>query len=126
MNNSASKYLKLVKSEIPWHGKPRRDFMKLMKNEVDDYCNDNPNVSTEALIDVFGEPKEVAKEFVQEIDLDILKRSAKISTAIKIALAAIVVFLIGYYIFTCFNAIEDLEGSYCIEEIEVYWSTETN
>lgn len=118
MNNSAKKYLKLVKKEIPWHGKPRRDFIKLMKNDVEEYCIDHLNPVIDDLVDEFGEPRKVAKEFVQEIDLDILKRSANISAVIKFVLIATLLFFIAFYTVTYLTA-PTMTNGYFEEEIVI-------
>lgn len=118
MNKAGTTYLRLVKKEIPWLGKPRRVFISLLKKDVSAYCVNNTHTSVEALIDEFGEPRGIAENFVQNLNLDALKRSAKVAVVAKFVLIAALVFLIAFYTITYLTA-PVYDDGYFVEEIEI-------
>ncbi len=118
MYKAGTTYLRLVKKEIPWLGRPRRDFIKLLKKDIVTYCENNPNTNVDALIEEFGEPRGIAENFVQNLNLDALKQSAKVAAVVKFVLIAALVFFIAFYLITYITA-PTLDNGYFTEEIDI-------
>lgn len=56
-------YMNEVKKEL-YRLTPADDFLNELRNNLIDFSEDNPNCSMDDLIEQFGEPEEIAKEFL--------------------------------------------------------------
>lgn len=79
MDNICKAYVSQVKAILPVWGKKEKDFLKKLRNNLYDYCEDN-NVSTiEALYKGYGTPQEIVFEYISLMEPEVI--SKRINTA---------------------------------------------
>lgn len=59
-------YISRVKKEI-YKLTPAENFLNELKNNLLDFSEDNPDCSMDDLVDQFGEPEELAREFLDTV-----------------------------------------------------------
>ena len=67
MNKASSQYLQEVKKRIPRSVSLRAEFLRQLEAEVIYYCEDHENVDYTTLLECFGKPEDIAKDFLAEL-----------------------------------------------------------
>ncbi len=71
-------YLKEIKKELSCNHSTKTAFIRNIKENIHDYTLDNPTTTIEEIIDVFGNPKEIAKNFGNYYTDDLKIKASKI------------------------------------------------
>ena len=120
MSKAASQYLREVKKRIPCSGSQKTEFLCQLEAEVIYYCEDHNDVNFSSLTKYFGDPEDVARDFLSELGESTLTKSNDIKQhLIRIALLIVIVviiFVAGIRIYTDYKQQQALDGFY-IEEI---------
>ena len=84
MNNSLSqKYVQEVKMLFPILRKEEKDYLKKMKQNLDDYCENIPIQSIEDLYNEFGKPQDVVYDYFSITDIASLISSIHIQKIMR-------------------------------------------
>lgn len=86
-------YMNEVKKEL-YKLTPAEDFLNELRNNLLDFSEDNPNCSLDDLIEQFGKPEEIAKEFLDNTSTYTPKAIAKRNKRKKIIISLLCILLI--------------------------------
>ena len=70
MSKLKQRYLKEVKSFFPIMGKPERRHLKILSEQINDYCIEKEVSSIEELYQDFGRPSEISNTYFSNIDIN--------------------------------------------------------
>lgn len=107
--NGKKKYIKELKSYFIVYGKAEKDYIKQLKNQIDN------RISYEEIIELYGEPKDLAESFLDESTTAIIKNNIKKK---KIVLVIMVVSLLLIILIGCYvvSVLYNAEESYVTRE----------
>ena len=120
MSKAASQYLREVKKRIPCSGSQKMEFLCQLEAEVIYYCEDHENVDFAALAECFGQPDEVANDFLSELGSNTINKASLIRQRVMylsvftIVMATLIA--AGVKIYAAYKQQQALEGYY-IESI---------
>lgn len=95
------KYFHKIRVSLICDLKTKNKIMKDLKNDVEEYLEQNPDSSLENVIEHFGKPETIAEEFAISSGIDYIKKS-RIHKTVKIA---VIVLLVLASIFTIATSI---------------------
>ena len=100
---SATIYLKQIRVLLPIHTKDEKKFLNDFNKAVYDYVSENQNCTYNDIVDRFEPPVDVVHNYISSMDQDQLCKKVSLNSAIKKAIAIIVIAMIGilgmrYYI----------------------------
>lgn len=93
------KYIRHCKQLFPVYGKYERQFLKRLRNEVNEYTTQHPSLTYDELITQFGSPKDIVVGYYETVDDDyLLKKTNLVKTVRRFLIIAMVlaVSYIGY------------------------------
>ncbi len=92
MNNAGKKrYMRQVRSCLPWGRKIRRELLDRLRGELDGYLAENPEAGMEELRQRFGEPQQIAASYVEQMEMPELLRSLQVRRRFVSILAALAI-----------------------------------
>ena len=62
------KYIRHCKQLFPVYGKYERQFLKRLRNEVNEYTTQHPSLTYDELITQFGSPKDIVVGYYEAVD----------------------------------------------------------
>ncbi len=95
------KYLRRIKGALVCNFKTKRKILKDLKNNVEEYLEQNPDSSLEDLMEYFGKPESIAEEFAVSAGIDYIKKT-KVHKMIKLI---VIILLILALVFTIITSI---------------------
>ncbi|MGF6376974.1 putative membrane protein [Clostridiales Family XIII bacterium PM5-7] len=98
-SNIIEEYVKMVKQQIN-NLTSTDDFIEALYNDLSEYTENNPNCTLEEIIDTFGRPEDIAKDFLSEVEELNLRKIAKAKRRRGVIIAGLIVLLIlgGIYL----------------------------
>lgn len=134
MNKVAAHYLRAVRKALHCPGRQGKQLLHQLSEDIDEYCEEHPDATEEALCRRFGTPEDVAADFVEDlggsIAVNIQRRRTRIVTALIVLLVLVAgavtarqiwiqqLFLDSYWVESItYEADKPLE-----EPGEIYWS----
>lgn len=92
LEKEISRYLNDIKCLMPGDISSKRKYLRGLKNEIYDYAEENEVVSMGDIVLHFGEEEEVAKLYVDTLDVKSIKRKLNIRrVVVTVMIAALVV-----------------------------------
>lgn len=134
MNKVAAHYLRAVRKALHCPGRQGKQLLHQLDEDVDEYCEEHPDATEEALCRRFGAPEDVAADFVEDlggsIAVNIQRRRNRIVTAVIVVLVLVAGAVTARQIwiqqlFLDFRWVESItyEADEPLEEPdEIYWS----
>ena len=93
MNKVAAHYLRAVRKALHCPGRQGKQLLHQLDEDVDEYCEEHPDATEEALCRRFGAPEDVAADFVEDlggsIAVNIQRRRNRIVTAVIVVLVLV-------------------------------------
>ena len=134
MNKVAERYLRAVRKALHCPGRQGKRLLHQLGEDIEEYCEEYPDATEEALFRRFGTPEDVAADFVEDlggsIAVNIQRRRNRIATAVIVVLVLVAgavtarqiwiqqLFLDSYWVESItYEADKPLE-----EPGEIYWS----
>lgn len=134
MNKVAERYLRAVRKALHCPGRQGKRLLRQMSEDIEEYCEEHPDATEEALCRRFGTPEDVAADFVEDlggsIAVNVQRRRNRIVTAVIVVLVLVAgavtarqiwiqqLFLDSYWVESItYEADKPLE-----EPGEIYWS----
>lgn len=134
MNKPARAYLRAVRRALRCPGRQGKQLLRQLSEDIEEYCEEHPDATEEALCRRFGAPEDVAADFAEDlggsIAVNIQRRRNRIVTAVIVVLVLVVgavtarqiwiqqLFLDSYWVESItYEADKPLE-----EPGEIYWS----
>lgn len=107
--NGKKKFIKELKSYFIVYGKAEKDYIKQLKNQIDNH------ISYEEIIELYGNPKDLAESFLDESTTSIIKNNMKKRKMIFVIMivSLILIIMIGCYVL---SVLYDAEESYVTRE----------
>lgn len=114
------RYLWEISRELPGSWKQKKKILFRIKHSIQDYLSDGDEISYSQIKERFGEPKQIAYSYVENMETEEvtkeLKISKKIIRIITVAAIAMVV-LWGGYVALCYINFQDSMNGYIIVEV---------
>ncbi len=134
MNKVAERYLRAVRKALHCPGRQGKRLLRQLSEDIEEYCEEHPDATEEALCRRFGTPEDVAADFVEDlggsIAVNVQRRRNRIVTAVIVVLVLVAgavtarqiwiqqLFLDSYWVESItYEADKPLE-----EPGEIYWS----
>ena len=113
------KYLRNCKRLFPVYGKRERQFIKKLRDRIQEHIDSSPNLTYEELVEQFGSPKDIVIEYYNTVDDDYLLRKTNLVKYLKIVLfsaLAIVLIYYGTHFVLLYKSYQDVQDSIIIHE----------
>ena len=113
------KYLRNCKRLFPVYGKRERQFIKRLRDRIQEHIDSSPNLTYEELLEQFGSPKDIVIEYYNTVDDDYLLRKTNLVNYLKIVLfsaLAIVIIYFGTHFVLLYKSYQDVQDSIIIHE----------
>lgn len=113
------KYLRNCKRLFPVYGKRERQFIKRLRDRIQEHIDSSPGLTYEELTEQFGSPKDIVIEYYNTVDDDYLLRKTNLVKYLKIVLfsaLAIVLIYFGTHFVLLYKSYQDVQDSIIIHE----------
>ena len=91
LNKEVKKYIKDINSYLICDCSTRNKFIGDLKSDIDEYIEGNSVTDFDSVYNHFGEPRDIAKGFLENADIKKIKRKMDIT---RVALIAVIVALV--------------------------------
>ena len=91
LHKDVKKYIKDINAYLICDCGTRNKFIRDLKSDIDEYIESNCVTDFESVYDHFGEPRDIAKGFLENADTKKIKRKMNIT---RVALIAVIVALV--------------------------------
>lgn len=134
MNKPTRAYLRAVRRALRCPRRQGKQLLRQLSEDIEEYCEEHPDATEEALCRRFGAPEDVAADFAEDlggsIAVNIQRRRNRIVTAVIVVLVLVVGAVTARQIwiqqlFLDFRWVESItyEADEPLEEPdEIYWS----
>lgn len=95
MTKLCKEYIKEVKAMFPVKGKQERKYIKQLRTNVEDYCEESNATTKEELYENYGSPVDVLAEYFSATGVPYVIKKIRISKYIKALVAVIIAILIS-------------------------------
>lgn len=95
MTKLCKEYIKEVKAMFPVKGKQERKYIKQLRTDVEDYCEESNATTKEELYENYGNPVDVVAEYFSATGVPYVIKKIRISKYIKALVAVIIAILIS-------------------------------
>ena len=90
MTKLCKEYIKEVKAMFPVKGKQERKYIKQLRTDVEDYCEESNATTKEELYENYGNPVDVVAEYFSATGVPYVIKKVIISKYIKALVAVII------------------------------------
>lgn len=94
MNKPARAYLRAVRRALRCPRRQGKQLLRQLSEDIEEYCEEHPDATEEALCRRFGAPEDVAADFAEDlggsIAVNIQRRRNRIVTAVIVVLVLVV------------------------------------
>lgn len=114
-----NQYLKNCRRLFPVYGKYERQFIKKLKERIQEFSIDFPDFSYEELIENFGSPKEIVLSYYDSVEDDYLLKKTNLANNIRIFLIGVFIVIIAFFsyrTYTVYQSYLDAKDTIIIHE----------
>lgn len=114
-----NQYLKNCRRLFPVYGKYERQFIKKLKERIQEFSIDFPNFSYEELVENFGSPKEIVLSYYDSVEDDYLLKKTNLANNIRIFLIGVFIVIIAFFsyrTYTVYQSYLDAKDTIIIHE----------
>lgn len=120
------KYIRRCKNCFPVYGKGERQFLKRLRHQMEEYAQENPDVTYQQLEEWFGTPIDIVKSYYDSLeDEDRLIDRACFSRTLKKVMIIIlmVISIVGVYdsVIMYFSYLDGKDSKVIYEENTIYY-----
>lgn len=110
-----NQYLKNCRRLFPVYGKYERQFIKKLKERIQEFSIDFPNFSYEELVENFGSPKEIVLSYYDSVEDDYLLKKTNLANNIRIFLIGVFIVIIAFFSYRTYTVYQSyLDAKDCI------------
>lgn len=124
-----ARYLWEVYRELPGNWKQKRRIVAQMRDSIRDYVSEGASVRYEEIVKRFGEPKQIAATYVNEMEagevLEGFRVKRQILATVLVTTMVIVGLWIGYLVY-CYADFQDSVNGYMVVDVIEVDATNTN
>ena len=114
LNREIKKYIIDVKSYLICDWRTRQKFLKDLKNDINDFVDENEEVTIDDVRNRFGEPEKISRSFLEGADLKKIKRHMNFCRILAVTAAvALIIWAVGMTV-----AVIDSSGGYLVTEFD--------
>lgn len=106
-----NKYVREIKHLFPVIRQSEKRFLADIRQNINDHCQDRDDITFEALVQVFGEPKDLVANYITEKDATTLQKEIRISKHVKYTIGIIVSIVILLTGFKCYALYSDYQNA---------------
>lgn len=119
LEKEISRYLNDIKCLMPGDNSSKRKYLRGLKNEIYDYAEENEVVSMGDIVLHFGEEEEVAKLYVDTLDVKSIKRKYNFRRIIiSVLISALVVWGVATILGSVISRTESKDGIVVTHSLE--------
>ena len=121
MDDIKRKYFLEIKRLLPCDVKEKKRCIKELEYDVDEFLENSPSATFEAMCKALGSPQEVARSFLESTDPERLSCKVSAKRRIAIGVVAVVAMLavaLGLMAFIFADDLHDYRGGYAVETYE--------
>lgn len=114
LKKEISKYLKEIILLLPGDSGSKRKYISGLKEDIYDFAADNESVTFRDIVLHFGEKEEIAKQYMDTLDIKAVKRKLSIKRAVSaILIIALIVWSVAVFLGSV-KSKEDVQTGYFI------------
>lgn len=114
LKKEISKYLKEIILLLPGDSGSKRKYISGLKEDIYDFAADNESVTIRDIVLHFGEKEEIAKQYMDTLDIKAVKRKLSIKRAVSaILIIALIVWSVAVFVGSV-KSKEDVQTGYFI------------
>lgn len=106
MNKEVERYIKYVKKLIPIRSKDKKEFIKLLTEQINEFANEKEHCTYQNIVDEFGTPNEVAGSYIEIVNSKIIIKNLNNKKIIKIVFIILIVLCISAWSFERYRLIQ--------------------
>lgn len=106
MNKEVERYIKYVKKLIPIRSKDKKEFIKLLTEQINEFANEKEHCTYQDIVDEFGTPNEVAGSYIENVNSKIIVKNLNNKRIIKIVFIILIVLCISAWGFERYRLIQ--------------------
>lgn len=91
MNKICKEYIREVKSFFPIKGKSERAYIKKLRSNLEEFCQETDTVTKQDLYENYGKPHEVINDYFSSVDIEYISRKIRISKYVKTLVICLIV-----------------------------------
>lgn len=111
LKKEISKYLKEIILLLPGDSGSKRKYISGLKEDIYDFAADNESVTFRDIVLHFGEKEEIAKQYMDTLDIKAVKRKLSIKRAVSaILIIALIVWSVAVFVGAVTSRNEIQEG----------------
>lgn len=117
LKQEIKKYLKDIKALMPGDGSSKRKYLHGLKEEIFDFTAENTSATFYDVLLNFGEKEEVAKQYMDTLDVKDVKRKLSVKKAvIAVLVIALVVWGAAVFLGAQMSRTDSVDGYFLIEQ----------
>lgn len=111
LKKEISKYLKEIILLLPGDSGSKRKYISGLKEDIYDFAADNESVTFRDIVLHFGEKEEIAKQYMDTLDIKAVKRKLSIKRAVSaILIIALIVWSVAVFFGSASSRNEENKG----------------
>lgn len=111
LKKEISKYLKEIILLLPGDSGSKRKYISGLKEDIYDFAADNESVTIRDIVLHFGEKEEIAKQYMDTLDIKAVKRKLSIKRAVSaILIIALIVWSVAVFVGSVISRSETANG----------------
>ncbi len=111
LKKEISKYLKEIMLLLPGDSGSKRKYISGLKEDIYDFAADNESVTIRDIVLHFGEKEEIAKQYMDTLDIKAVKRKLSIKRAVSaILIIALIVWSVAVFVGSVISRSETANG----------------
>ncbi|MCM1179341.1 MAG: DUF6120 family protein [Clostridium sp.] len=121
-NRIIRKYLREIRHFLPIFHQSEKRYVTDLRHAIEDYAATVEHLSFDTLITEFGEPKDLASNYVLGQEASILRNAIKFSNYIKVGILSVVLTLFiiaGFQNYFAYRHYQEAKDSYIHREVTV-------
>lgn len=103
LKKQVSKYCRDISSFVICSSKQKREYIKELKNSINEMYEADPSLNIEDITEIFGTPRQIADSFKNETDAMTLKKTFSVK---KMIFVFLLIALIVYIVFVVLSLID--------------------
>ncbi len=114
MQNEIKEYIKSVKKQIVCPTAESRQMLRELQANVSDFVQENPDADMVQIVEQFGEPEEIAKNYLADADPKRISKAINIRKVVIAAVVATLLVFIGFVIAVFLDLHGDSHGTFTV------------
>ncbi|MGX8851267.1 DUF6120 family protein [Amedibacillus sp. YH-ame10] len=96
-------YMSEVKSLIAMHSKQEKEFLKKLKNEIIQTCENENATTYKNIVELFGTPKDIAVSYIETIETERITRYIKSKKLFLCFIISTLIVIFGIYTYDAYR-----------------------